>query len=155
MKILPLLTALALVGLSVGCSQEEDLALPSAKPAAVVGSPTLSVETTQATTPQPSGLPARPAEQIIADKADTGQSSEESAADISRSEKVYQLWNDALAEFRAKNNRLPRSIQELEQFKPSLASHKPAAGFRLEIYPQFNSIEFAPVKTTTSASYRP
>lgn len=152
MKALPLLTAIVLVGLSVGCSQEEDLALPSAKPA-VVGASALSLEATPST--PPTSLPARPAEQIIADKADTGQSSEESAADISRSEKVYQLWNDALAEFRAKNSRLPRSIQELEQFKPSLASHKPAAGFRLEIYPQFNSIEFAPVKTTTSASYRP
>jgi len=152
MKTLHLLAALALVGLSVGCSQEEDLALPSAKPA-VVGTSALSLEATPST--PPTGLPARPAEQIIADKADTGQSSEESAAEISRSEKVYQLWNDALAEFRAKNNRLPRSIQELEQFKPSLASHKPAAGFRLEIYPQFNSIEFAPVKTATSASYRP
>ncbi len=150
MKALPLFAALAVIALGTGCSQEADLALPQPKPAATA--PSLSLDTGSLTAPvaQPTGS----AEPITALKAETGQSSDESAADISRSEKVYQQWNDALAEFRQKNGRLPRTIQELEQFKPSLSSFKPAPGFRLEIYPQFNSIEFAPVKANTSASYR-
>jgi hypothetical protein len=139
----PLLSvSLSLIGLVVGCSREDDLSLP---PPPVAVTQSLSVET--------SLVPVLPSDSATG--RPIGQSSEESAADIGRTENVYQQWNDALAEYRQKHGRLPRNVQELEAFKPALGGFKPAPGFRLEIYPQFNSIEFAPVRTATSAAYRP
>lgn len=156
MKALKLIPSIVLLGLVVGCSQPDDLALPEAKPAPVANqSLSLTPQSTNLLVPAPNAAPNVAAINADLDRAQRGQSQEESAADISRSEKVHQRWNEALAEFIQKNGRLPGSIQELAKFKPELSQFKPSAGFQLEIIPQFKSIEFAPVKATTSAAYRP
>lgn len=156
MKTFQALTATVLLGLVVGCSQEQELSVPAA-PAQPVANQSLSLNTQSISglAPAAATSPGTAAQIAELDRPQRGQSQEESAADINRSEKVHQRWNEALAEFIQKNGRLPGSLQELAKFKPELSQFKPAAGFQLELIPQFKSIEFAPVKTTTSAAYRP
>ncbi|MCD6052088.1 MAG: hypothetical protein K0Q55_3506 [Verrucomicrobia bacterium] len=141
---------LALSALIVGCSTEEtDLVIAPAQTAAVpvvdVSAVTPSLGTPSAFDPlvTPAHTPPSASAPLVND-------AEKKAELADLTEKVYLKWNAALDDYRKKHNRLPRTLPELQQFHPVLASLQPPHGFALTLDPQAGEIFIVHARTPSA-----
>ena len=62
-------------------------------------------------------------------------------------EKVANRWNNALGKFSKKHGRQPKTLPELQQFQPDLASLNPPSGFQLQLDPGAGEVYLIPTST--------
>jgi hypothetical protein len=146
---------LALTVLAVGCSTEEtDLAVHPGQPAAVAVVDVLS-SAPMVTAPPSFDLLAAPASTAPVESVPLVNDAEKRAELADLTEKVYLKWNAALADYRQQHNRFPRSLTELQQFHPALASLPPPRGFALTLDPQAGEIFIVHAQPARAASAQP
>lgn len=151
-QIYPLLILAALV---VGCSKEEsDSELYTGQTTVEAVGDVFPVSPA-ITTPRPFDPLAAPAEVSHNESVPLVTDAEERVKLADLTENIYLQWNAALEEYRKEHNRLPRTLLELQQFHPELASLQPPRGFALTLDPQAGEVFIVRAQPAKAPSSQP